>query len=406
MALIKCPECNKEISDQVSSCPNCGYPIKRIRLEFKIKKKEIKFIGIIFFLVAVIFFVTSHFNNTAKKAERYYKTGELKEYQEIKSQMKNNEVKEFSRFLEKEVDSLWDSYQKEEIDYDLAVEKMHNILDYSDTYHVSNFVGVMRKVDDLNYSRIAFNKAREEESKGENEEAYNNYAKVIESDVNYKVAQEKMSSMVMKLADDYKKDAISLAGKGEFAAALRNLDKALNFFSDDQELIKLRDDYLVKKEEQDEKRGEMERKVAELKVGKVISGKDIQATFKGAVLTKEIKPDNTSGYYMYFSPNENTKIFLDIVFRIKNISSDSKNLDSIITDVNTTYNLSYKYDSYSCFYSDSSDINEIYSWDELDALAETTFHLAILLPEEVGNTNYPIEVEFLMDGKKQILEFR
>lgn len=28
MALIKCPECKKKISDQCESCPNCGYPIK------------------------------------------------------------------------------------------------------------------------------------------------------------------------------------------------------------------------------------------------------------------------------------------------------------------------------------------------------------------------------------------
>lgn len=27
MALIKCPECGKEISDQAGACPNCGFPI-------------------------------------------------------------------------------------------------------------------------------------------------------------------------------------------------------------------------------------------------------------------------------------------------------------------------------------------------------------------------------------------
>lgn len=33
MALIKCPECEKQISDQATNCPNCGYPIaKRISL--------------------------------------------------------------------------------------------------------------------------------------------------------------------------------------------------------------------------------------------------------------------------------------------------------------------------------------------------------------------------------------
>ena len=29
MALINCPECGKEISDQVKNCPNCGYPLKK-----------------------------------------------------------------------------------------------------------------------------------------------------------------------------------------------------------------------------------------------------------------------------------------------------------------------------------------------------------------------------------------
>lgn len=27
MALISCPECNKEISDKAQSCPSCGVPI-------------------------------------------------------------------------------------------------------------------------------------------------------------------------------------------------------------------------------------------------------------------------------------------------------------------------------------------------------------------------------------------
>lgn len=29
MALIKCPECEKEISDHAESCPNCGYPLHK-----------------------------------------------------------------------------------------------------------------------------------------------------------------------------------------------------------------------------------------------------------------------------------------------------------------------------------------------------------------------------------------
>lgn len=36
MALIKCSECGKEVSDKASSCPNCGAPIK----EDEIKKRN------------------------------------------------------------------------------------------------------------------------------------------------------------------------------------------------------------------------------------------------------------------------------------------------------------------------------------------------------------------------------
>lgn len=28
MALIKCPECGHEVSDEALSCPNCGHPLK------------------------------------------------------------------------------------------------------------------------------------------------------------------------------------------------------------------------------------------------------------------------------------------------------------------------------------------------------------------------------------------
>lgn len=52
MALIKCPECGKEISDKAASCPNCGY--ESFKKKKKITKKSAVIIGVI---VAVIVFV-------------------------------------------------------------------------------------------------------------------------------------------------------------------------------------------------------------------------------------------------------------------------------------------------------------------------------------------------------------
>lgn len=38
MALIKCPECGKSISDQAISCPECGHPINQKPLKKIISK--------------------------------------------------------------------------------------------------------------------------------------------------------------------------------------------------------------------------------------------------------------------------------------------------------------------------------------------------------------------------------
>ena len=40
MALIKCPECGKEISDASTACIHCGYPIsKNPDVQKKVKSK-------------------------------------------------------------------------------------------------------------------------------------------------------------------------------------------------------------------------------------------------------------------------------------------------------------------------------------------------------------------------------
>lgn len=51
MALIKCPECGKEISDTVKSCPNCGYRIKRPKNN--VKRKPIIIGGAILIIIVV-----------------------------------------------------------------------------------------------------------------------------------------------------------------------------------------------------------------------------------------------------------------------------------------------------------------------------------------------------------------
>ena len=67
MALIKCPECGKEVSDKALSCPKCGCPInvivteteqERINVRRKNKGKICLIFGGILFLVSIVFSIS------------------------------------------------------------------------------------------------------------------------------------------------------------------------------------------------------------------------------------------------------------------------------------------------------------------------------------------------------------
>jgi hypothetical protein len=60
MALIKCSECGKEISSNVTSCPECGNPINKetIVVPKRISKKPIIYFPYIFLIIfGIVFFV-------------------------------------------------------------------------------------------------------------------------------------------------------------------------------------------------------------------------------------------------------------------------------------------------------------------------------------------------------------
>lgn len=46
MALIKCPECGKEVSDRAESCPVCGFPLANEKNKGRIKIKLAMYGGI------------------------------------------------------------------------------------------------------------------------------------------------------------------------------------------------------------------------------------------------------------------------------------------------------------------------------------------------------------------------
>ncbi len=86
MALIKCPECKKEISDTVKKCPHCGFNLKKDKIKNDVnivKNKVINKVGkkvlvisgislaILVVIIGIILFITTAVSRKEKKMIKY-----------------------------------------------------------------------------------------------------------------------------------------------------------------------------------------------------------------------------------------------------------------------------------------------------------------------------------------------
>ena len=99
MALIKCPECGKEISDQAANCPNCGFPLNNVKgwptavprlsdEDIEKKKKTKIAVGLTaagILIVVVVFLVLILRKDTLTPQEMAVKVG----YQAVKQNLLN-----------------------------------------------------------------------------------------------------------------------------------------------------------------------------------------------------------------------------------------------------------------------------------------------------------------------------
>jgi hypothetical protein len=129
MALINCPECNKEISDKAESCPNCGCPINIVGQSMiqenktKTKKSKKKYILIPLLIIILVCLSGISFyyikiikpENTYKQAIKLMNEGKYDDansiFKEINSYKDVNELQDklkYESYVFKCIDSLKD----------------------------------------------------------------------------------------------------------------------------------------------------------------------------------------------------------------------------------------------------------------------------------------------------------
>lgn len=139
MAIIKCPECGKEISDQAEKCPECGYPIKKQlnskQLNVKTNKKMVPIItGAIICLVVIVgvlFYVNKNITLSDEEKTLISSVNELQNSLNISSSISIDEA--MTAYYDPEYENLKDDTESESSDI-FSREMIICILKYSGVY--------------------------------------------------------------------------------------------------------------------------------------------------------------------------------------------------------------------------------------------------------------------------------
>ena len=134
--------------------------------------------------------------------------------------------------------------------------------------------------------------------------------------------------------------------------------------------------------------------------GDVIKSSKWEVTYKKTNISSKILPNITKGYYFYYHTDDD-ETFIDLVFQIKNIDTDTLGISDLVKSVSVDYNGKTYNKSFGLFVSSGDDIDKVYDWDGLGALKSTTLHVAIAMPREIQSNGKTLSVDLTINGYKK-----
>lgn len=244
MSLIKCPECGKEISEQVKICPNCG---------FRVKKHNVKRIICVCVgscaALALGLVVIFNLNSPVRKFDKALK----KELYAEAIEIYENNIKSSSGDKVKVDNSLKESTEKKVAEYaDGSINKGDCIefIDFGKAIITYDWESIAEKIDKLETSKVHYDSGEKLYSQKEFIKAIKEYKEVIKEDTeNYESSISKInmceseycSGIVSKIKEDieskdiveaYKKDRI-LVNEYEWILENPDVKQALELMRND-----------------------------------------------------------------------------------------------------------------------------------------------------------------------------
>lgn len=174
----------------------------------------------------------------------------------------------------------------------------------------------------------------------------------------------------------------------EYASQITNLDLYLQ----------------SKKEFEALKAAEIERQKA-LSAGQTFTTSKWSISYSRSRLSSRILPNNTSGYYYYYACDDDS-IYVDLIFKIKNITSETLHVKNLVQAASIMYDNKHISSTYTLYSSSGRSVDLIRSNDVLDSLYSTTLHIVFKLPRDSKDTSLPIKVSLMIDNVEKNITVR
>lgn len=441
MALIKCPECGKEISDTVAACPHCGFSFKKKNKKIVIISTALIIVGVGFFLytnritpaeqaqVNNVYNVISEigtinanseskieqaekqFNALSSKCKRHVKNrselstartninkllaGNLDEDIAKIGEVTLNKKNEIER-LESVYDGLTEDQQKLVKNKKVLDEDIESVLALK-IADVTSKIEEIETVDLDSGEKIA--EARKAfDSLSEEEQGKIENASILQK------AEDTYSILAVKKCEDL------INAIGEVTLDSKGLIKeAQDFYNslskDDKQKVSNADSLTTDNDEYKRLVKEEQDRQKIMNIGDVLTSKNWELQLKRVGVTAKILPNNTSGYYSYYYADDD-ETFIDLVFQMKNVNVEILEIGGAVGNCKVDYNSNLVEKRYNLYTSTGDRINAVYSWNGLDALDTTTLHVAIDMPRECQTNNEPITVHLTLAGQEKIIKVR
>lgn len=448
MALIKCPECGREVSDIADLCPNCGCPIRAKKKKLPIKK----ILLVLMIVIAIIGCITTvilsnrldeqeqmsvdqvsdaiteigevSLSSESKitKAEKLYaglsdkcqrhveNREELSEsrktYDNLRAEETINQIKKIgtvkltSKRLIDKAQKLYDALSDEQKKLVSNAEDLFAAVDQLSVLQVENVeskISSIKKItlesrEKIVNARLAYDNLSENDKS-----KVSKYNDLLQAEADYdKLAVDTCISLI----DSIGEVTLDSKSKIEEAQELYDLlsketrDKITNY----SVLKSARAEHRrLLKEEEDQKKT--------INPGDTFSTDKWEVTYLRTDITTKILPNDTSGYYLYYYSSDDG-IFVDNIFQIKNIDTDILSIKLIAGNCEIDYDGTKFTKICNLYTSRGSDINSIYLWDGLDALTSTTLHVATEMPRELQTNDKSVTVRLEIAGEEKIIRVR